>query len=157
MDFLEKDLERIIFETENEELQKRGFYIDGKKFRQLRIGNYGIADLVTIKRHTTSCDGFTTQSVFVTIYELKLDKIGISAFLQAVGYAKGIQEYCIERFPTIEIIVNIILCGKSIDNSGSFCYIPSIFRNIRYYVYEYTLNGLYFKRSDSYYLKNKGF
>lgn len=97
------------------------------------------------------------QTVYVTVYELKLSKIGISAFLQAVGYAKAIKVYCNERFPKIDVVVNIILCGNSIDTSGEFCYIPSVFKGIRFYTYKYTLNGLNFERSDKYYLKESGF
>ena len=50
MKFLEKDLEEIIFETSNKELNERGLFVYGKKYRQLRIGNYGVADLVVVDR-----------------------------------------------------------------------------------------------------------
>ena len=40
MDFLEKDLEDIIYNASNEQLDKRGLRVRGKRFRQLRIGNY---------------------------------------------------------------------------------------------------------------------
>lgn len=46
-DFLEKTLEDIIFETSNDDLKERGLWICGNKKRQVKIGNYGIADLIT--------------------------------------------------------------------------------------------------------------
>ena len=49
MSFLEKDLEDIIFETDNDLLFEHGLFIDGQKKRQVRIGNYGIADLITCR------------------------------------------------------------------------------------------------------------
>ena len=50
MKFLEKDLEQIIFESGRDSLRERGLSISGKLLRQLRIGNYGIADLVEFVR-----------------------------------------------------------------------------------------------------------
>ena len=50
MRFLEKDLEQIIHESGMDQLNERGLPIDGKMFRQMRIGNYGIADLITVTR-----------------------------------------------------------------------------------------------------------
>jgi hypothetical protein len=50
MNFLEKNLEDIIFETHENKLRDRGLEISGKKLRQLRIGNYGIADMITYTR-----------------------------------------------------------------------------------------------------------
>ena len=70
MKFLEKNLEDIIWEASNEKLQERGLNISGKKLRQLRIGNYGIADLVTFDRdyyHTEYLHPFLN----ITVYELK--------------------------------------------------------------------------------------
>jgi hypothetical protein len=54
MDFLEKDLEDIIFDSPNEELRKRGLNIWGKKKRQLNIGNYGRADIITYDKEMDS-------------------------------------------------------------------------------------------------------
>ena len=52
MNFLEKDLEEIIYNTDKEMLTERGLpYHPFETFkRQLKIGNYGIADLVSFKK-----------------------------------------------------------------------------------------------------------
>ena len=49
MNFLEKNLEDIIFETDNVDLRKRDLFIFGKKKRQVRIGNYGTCDTMVVK------------------------------------------------------------------------------------------------------------
>ena len=115
MEFLEKDLEEIIFEADRNDLIERGLNIRGKLFRQLKIGNYGIADLVEVSRFRK--DGWHEGSqieprLFITVYELKKDKIGISAFLQALGYLKGIRQYLRVRKPNIEFILHIVLIGR---------------------------------------------
>ena len=83
MKFLEKNLEDIIFETDNEKLQERGLDIRGKKFRQLRLSHYGIADIVTVSR--------IGQSLQIDIFELKKDVITVDTLLQALRYIEGIK------------------------------------------------------------------
>lgn len=179
MKFLECDLEEIIYKTYQEkpnELIRRGLYdLNGKMKRQLKIGNYGIADLITIERcegfyydvlrdidvdgeKYALCDATINSKIIITVYELKKDKIGISAFLQAVRYTKGIQDYFDKRglFKRIRIEYKIVLIGKEIDLSGSFCYLKDIFNNIEFFTYDYDFNGIYFTQS-SYSLSQKGF
>ena len=173
MDFLEKNLEDIIFESDKESLRKRGLWCYGKFKRQLKIGNYGIADLVLFEKSFTESfyvDGTIKPFLNITIFELKREKIGISAFLQSISYAKGIQDYLDKYKPYIEYTINIKLIGNSIDTTGSFCYITSLFSfynedivhnscisNINFYTYEYKLDGIYFKEADNYNLIDKGF
>lgn len=164
MNFLEKDLEQIIWESDNEKLKEKGLFISGKKYRQLRIGNYGISDIITIRR-VWNFD-YNYSFLEITIHEYKKEKIGISAFLQAVGYCKGIQTYLNDR-KFYKYTLNIVLCGKNIDNSGNFIYITDlignynydfgIINNIYFYTYSYSLNGLHFKKEENYNLINKGF
>jgi hypothetical protein len=159
MDFLEKDLERIIFETDNDVLRKRGLSIYGKKLRQVRIGNYGIADLITIQRETNVYEDIVVQYVIVTIYELKLEKVGISAFLQAIAYAKGVEQFYHSKNydDSINFFIRIVLIGKNIDQTGSLIYLPSIFDNLKFYHYKYDLDGLSFVSDNGYRLTDGGF
>ena|SRR5690606_11647806 len=167
MEFLEKDLEQIIWETDNELLQDREFWICGKKHRQLKIGNYGIADIVTFNR---MYDVYRKPFLEVTIYELKKEKISMSSFLQAVRYTKGIQEYFAHRGLFEEkVFFNIVLCGKSIDTASDFIFladlmhnatdyiIPNSINSLRFYTYKYNFNGIMFEEIGSYRLKNNGF
>lgn len=149
MEFFEKDLEEIIFTADKEELLERGLDLTGGKlFRQFKIGNYGIADLVYCTfQHDNPYRGYLN----IQIIELKKGKIGISAFLQAVGYAKGIQRWFSINKPNIDYKISICLIGENVDLSGNFCYLPDLFDNehggfcsVIFKEYEYSLNGLTF-------------
>ena len=172
MKFLEKDLEQIIFESGRDSLEKRGLSINGKLFRQLKIGNYGVADLVEFTR--PSYDGpkkeFFVPGV-ISVYELNEENIGIASFLQALHYVKGIQTYIESKNKSRQYIFNIVLIGRSIDISGSFCFITDMLSiNNKYYdglhmengsitfmTYDYNLNGLMFEPRGGYHLSNDGF
>lgn len=67
MDFLEKDLEDIIWNASQtdigrEELKKRGLEIHGKMYRQVNLGDYGRCDLLTIsiRRQKRMCTHIRT-------------------------------------------------------------------------------------------------
>lgn len=170
MNFLEKDLEEIIFTASKEELEKRGLYVGGKFLRQKRIGNYGIADLIEIREPyyhpfiKNICKGE------ISIYELKQDKIGISAFLQALRYLKGVKRFLTKRNKDHLFNYNIVLIGKSIDLNSSFCYLSDFTESqfeltqfdspsfvLRNYLYEYKIDGIYFNEVPIYNLINEGF
>ena len=96
MDFFEKDLEEIIFNADKEKLRKKGLDVYGKLYRQLRIGNYGVADLVEVRKSYKEDDYAKNKYIpilIITIYELKKDIVGISAFFQSINYLKGIMSY----------------------------------------------------------------
>lgn len=164
MKFLEKDLEQIIFETRNELLREKGLSISGKKVRQLRLGNYGIADIVTITKPDfipstePKYNGFFEDCIYIDIYELKQDKISVSAFLQACGYYKGISTY-ISKHNKLkrQYKIRLNLVGKSIDTASEFIYLPDIFDDIYFYTYDYDFNGITFTHQCGYCLTNSGF
>ena len=162
MNFLEKDLEEIIFNTPSGILLERGLPIFGIKKRQLRLGKYGIADLVTIEWDSLYLD----KHYIITIYELKKDKIGISSFLQVLGYAKAIKSYLEDVRNISNFKIKIVLIGKEVDTTGSFCYIPELFSNdssgvalgqiydVNFYTYNFDINGFNFKSHYGYGIKN---
>ena len=179
MKFLEKDLELIIWEANDEQLENAGLEFRGKRFRQLKIGNYGVADLVTAHREwiyanylINGIPGISDNYLVITIYELKKDKVGIGAFLQAIGYAKGISSYFRKR-DFENFVIRIVLIGSDIDMSGNFCYLPNLLGipqiyyeqspqkehidGIDFYSYKITLDGLKFKNESGCCLKNEGF
>lgn len=181
MEFLEKDLENIIWEANDEQLENAGLEFNGKRFRQLRIGNYGVADLVTVRKENIYSEyeyiknGNTKiidSYLVITVYELKKDKIGIGAFLQAIGYIRGIQSYLQKRnFEKFVFRLNLI--GSEVDDSGNFCYLSDLIHisqpcdepmwsngyieDVSFYTYHITLNGLKFKSHIGYKLTNEGF
>lgn len=181
MEFLEKDLEQIIWESNDEQLENAGIYgFTGRRFRQLKIGNYGIADLVTVEKITVYDHRFfnVKKLVFIdsylliTVYELKKEKIGISALLQAVNYATGIKSYLIGR-GFDKFILKIVLIGKKIDESGSFCFMSNLIdcelpeleairskgfvNSIDFYTYNMKIDGLKFYYEKYSELNNEGF
>lgn len=171
MDFLECDLEEIIMNTDSVTLSKKGLSIDGKRKQQLNIGNYGRADIVTFSKEYESdyADSVLDKNmnewvllhyigrITITIYELKKDKISMSSFLQAVRYAKGINDYLIKRNVGFTWDFNIVLIGKDISLDSDFVYLPDLFYRVKYYKYCIDINGLSFKEICNYSLTNKGF
>ncbi len=164
MEFLEKDLETIIFNANKDELEERGLFINGNLKRQLRIGNYGIADLVTFTKPLYVHPVRYHEPMCITVYELKKDKICISAFLQALNYVKGIKSYINKhKGCDYEINYRIILIGKTIDMGSSFIYIPDIMCAndysiaVEFKTYEYKHNGIWFNDINGYKLTNEGF
>ena len=85
MNFLEQNLEQIIFESDRNDLKDCGLAISGKLLRQKRIGNYGIADIISVEKINNL--GFPILKI--TVYELKRDIINNDSFLQALSYLKG--------------------------------------------------------------------
>jgi hypothetical protein len=174
MDFLEKDLEEIIFSTPNEQLRKRGLNINGIKRRQVYIGNYGRADIIT-RETSESLDyypnlihedkeyfSFSSEKIHLfTIYELKQNKLNINSFLQAINYCKGISDYIDNNKCLSSYNFNICLIGKEIDKSNAFCYLPDFINSSSFslfiYTYSYEFDGVKFKSHSQYSLTDNGF
>lgn len=172
MEFLEKDLESIIWESDKKRLEEKGLKINGVLKRQIRIGNYGVADLVSFRREVfwdyDTPKPLCIPFMNITVYELKKEKIGISAFLQALNYCKGIKTYLENRKPYFRFNFKIVLVGRSVDTSGSFIFLEDMIYNddykpteslvsIDFYSYKYGIDGLEFRSECGYNLSNKGF
>jgi len=162
MDFLEKDLEQIIFEADYEELSDRGLFLYGTKKRQLNIGNYGIADIVYFSRARCPSENY----LIITIVELKQKQINVGTFLQAIRYAKGISRYLKKRKFSFNFKFEIVLIGRTVDTNAPFPYIFDFFssqltdRNttgVSGYTYEYGIDGISFEEVVEYSLTNEGF
>jgi hypothetical protein len=163
MTFLEKDLEQIIFESGIDSLQEKGLDISGKLLRQMKIGNYGVADLISFSRPFNEYykDRYILHKGMITIYELKRDKISISSFLQALGYVKGVISFLEKKGIRHHYIVNMCLIGREIDKNSSLIYIPELLYieegSISFYTYQYNIDGIKFKHEYGYQLNNEGF
>ena len=172
--FLEKDLENIIFESDRNKLSKRGLHICGKMYRQVRIGNYGVADLIEVNRVPSIIVnghmGEFASHLDITIYELKKDKIDVHTFMQAVRYAKGISRYFEKHRTNLKVQFRIVLIGSEISMNDDFTYITDMFtanipsafystaiNSVLFYKYDYDFDGIYFNVSNKYRLINEGF
>ena len=159
MNILEKDIEEIIYNTDTRSLSSRGLYLSGNRYRQLRIGNYGVADIVTIDRVSLSKD------FIISVYELKKEWIEHYTFWQSIRYLKGIQRYFEKRDFDPELYVyrvfyKIILIGKSLKTSSDFVYATYLLTGnmtLDFYTYSYKWDGISFNHQHSYKLINEGF
>lgn len=167
MKFLEKDLEQIIYDTDNSLLCSRGLYISGKKLRQTRIGNYGISDLITVRKeyeYEPFLDDEEKKITYkaspylvITIYELKKDEINLNTYHQSLKYVKGIQSYLSKRGFNQDVQFIITLVGKSICIKSSFPYLADIKSGVNIYSYDYYFDGIKFKKEGGYVLTDEGF
>lgn len=158
--FLEKDLEDIIWQASTQDLRNRGLWLfGGRGFRQLKVGNYGVLDMVFFKRQAM-CP-IEDGTLIVHIVELKKDIIDTRTLLQAVRYAKGIQRYITNtRNKDIPLNFRITLIGKSVEMGSSFIYLTDLFRGnffLEYLTYDYRIDGLHFKSHSDYSLVDEGF
>jgi hypothetical protein len=156
MDFLEKDLEDMLFNAPQEAIRERGLsqhYFD-HIFRQYNLGCYGIADLITIEYHdNTDKKNFDFS---LTIYELKKDQINLDTFNQALRYLKGVK-VILDRLNITNYHSTIILIGKNIDTSSnsSFAYLPMVKDpRVLLYTYKYDFDGLKLIRHKKHGLPN---
>lgn len=142
MNFLEKDLEQIIYETDIDVLRARRLFINENRLRQKRLGNYGICDLIayTIVRGSESnflqcqdrscidCKNKTCNkisSLDIQVFELKKEKVNIDTFIQGITYCKAIIRFFEKRNTNIPININLILIGKQVSKSR-FVYLADL-------------------------------
>lgn len=165
MKFLEKDLEEIIWNADKELLSERGLTLSGNLKRQLRIGNYGIADLVNFERPYYRYENnqrILFDPGFIQVIELKNESISISAFLQAIRYLKGIKSYLGKRnFDIRDFHFIITLIGRKIDTNSDMIFLPDIIQSekisVEIYTYSYDIDGITFNEECFYKLQNEGF
>lgn len=156
MDFLEKDLETIIYETaQNKEgrmkLSERGLDIQGKLLRQVRIGAYGIADLITVEINRYN----DSKHINITIYELKKGALDLDALTQASRYETGIRSFIKQNYYDEDshyLTVNIILIGRDVEYNSDFLFLLNKCMDrgdVGVYTYSYDIDGLKFDRQYS--------
>jgi hypothetical protein len=164
MKFLEKDLEEIIFSADNSELLNRGLYLYKNKIRQLKLGNYGICDILAWQKHN---DYFHGNILKIQIIELKQNEVNFHTLSQSLKYARAIQRYLQFRKSKIVYQIDIVLIGKIVNDIDSTFYLPTLFNsnedkyqainNINIYSYGYEIDGLKFYDFNDIRLKNEGF
>lgn len=144
MNFLEKNLEDIIYETDSKILNERGLHLFKNKKRQVTIGNYGVSDIICYEygyerdpcksflndnKDCSFCNGFECKrktSLDIQILELKQNQINVNSFLQVLRYAKGILDYFNSIKFYVPFNIEMILIGSTLDNNSDFIYLPEI-------------------------------
>lgn len=172
MDFIERDLEDIVFNTDVNLLSERGLPLlfNAHSYRQLQIGNYGVADIVQFKLEKDPyLDGNEYKFrdiVSLKIIELKKDEINVFTFLQTLKYAKGLENYYNDRQKKrrfgnrCQLKISIALVGKKINTKDDFIYLPNFLYHddfeLDLYTYKYDFDGISFKHEYGYDLVNNG-
>ena len=142
----EKELEGYICEQINND-EVYGFQelsLSGNAFSQFNLQGYGIIDILVV-------DIDFDMSVTVTIIELKKDAVTVASVGQISRYNTGIKklfEEIVEASPfffgRLKINVELMLIGKSYENSD-VCFLVDSINNLTCYHYELRLNsGVYF-------------
>lgn len=163
MKFLERDLEEILFESKMQDIAERGIVTSRHLKRQVRIGNYGRADLIGVDTFDFDNNGVLDKKLEITIYELKQDKVSVSTFLQAIGYARGIKHWLKKHKPRLYDTASfrIVLVGRNVDSFSSFIYLPYLISSENFlfeiYTYSYDIDGIKFTTHKDYQIKNSGF
>lgn len=146
--FVEKDIEDMMFNAPKDSLKHRGLkcFNHTTLLRQVNLGAYGIADLIGFQYE--KLDEFRTVST-VTVYELKKDGIGFSAFGQACRYISGLKKYFeIFKEESAPTFYEIVLIGSSIELSSNFVYAASFNDFLSCYTYTFDYHGLLFNKQE---------
>ena len=96
MEILEKDIEDVVWYLANnnrEKLYEIGFpELYSHTLRQVRLGEYGVADIIAWELISQNLGNNPFREASVQIIELKKDKIGPYALMQAHRYETAIRE-----------------------------------------------------------------
>lgn len=152
MDFLEKDLEEILHSANQKDIQTRGLwdFEYTRIFRQVELGNYGRADLITFLRNRKYAHK-------VTVYELKNLTVDAAAYWQLVRYMKAVKTFLISWGCHNNVQVSGVLIGRKVDTKSDVCYIPDVNPSVNIFTYDYHLGGMYFQEASDYNLTDKGY
>ena len=91
MNILEKEIEQLLFENLDDKdlmLSKGFIHLSDKYYRQLDLGDYGVADIIGLSYKKDKLDNLSLE---INIYELKKELIDVNTLLQASRYYKGIE------------------------------------------------------------------
>lgn len=159
MEISEKELEDIVFNSSAKILSARGLPMRGLKFRQQRIGEYGISDIITFERNFNTT--FSEHENVITIWELNKNDINSNTLCQAFRYLSGIKRYSEENDNRLANFIygcslRVALLGTSICD-GDFRYLCGKIDNVDFYTCHYDINGMTFKSHDGYVLINENF
>ena len=162
MDFLERDLEDILFECMcskkgREILEEHGLDTNGVVYRQVELGTYGRIDLMTVELDISEATPF----LIITVYELKRNMIDVNALMQGARYITGLRDI-LSKYDNINaknVDFRFRLIGKDIDKNGDFVFLYNLLNmNVEVYTFDFDIEGMFFNYEDkSWVKKNEGF
>lgn len=148
MQFLEKDLEDIIF-THHDKMQARGLSVctHDLMYRQIQLGSYGICDCLGVNIYSDH----RYRAIDMFVYELKKEKIDFNTLGQAMRYKVALESIIgRHNINRTEINIYLILVGKSIEINGDFAFLLGRIPGILSYTYKYDFDGIVFRQERGY-------
>lgn len=119
MNFLEKDLEDIIWENISniETLQNRGLDLhkECNYYRQFDLQPYGIPDILGFGYDSIS------EQYTVHLIELKKEAVGVKALVQAIRYYTGIKNMMQEK-GLKHIVFHVDIIGSNVEHEVLYLY-----------------------------------
>lgn len=145
MNFLEKDLETIIWEN-YASCEDRGLHINnqlfqhGRRFRQMNLLPAGIADLVNIHYDPYA------RELSIQVIECKRGKVNADTYVQAKRYAAALRDIVVfdDLLDVAKTTVTLVLIGAAIDTDSPFAGTIAQDGACRSFIYKYGLNGIEF-------------
>lgn len=148
MNFLEKDLEDIIWECCNSKdgydlLEDRNLYFHPRSYRQFKLGGYGIVDIMNVT-YDSHLDMISIQLV-----ELKKESLKVSHLIQICRYVSGLRSM-IDGVDTKKLLYNTrvygVLIVPKVDTNSDLIFLSNLLEDIRIYSYKFSLEkGLLFE------------
>jgi hypothetical protein len=153
MNFLEKDLETIIFEN-YEACEQRGLRIDsaafalGRRYRQFNLGAYGVADLVNVHYDAA------INRCWVQVIECKRGPVTVATYQQAKRYVTGLQQVFAKLYDYAqvrpELVFSTVLIGSHVASNDPFGHVVAQDRSCTSYSYSYGIDGINFSDCSIY-------
>lgn len=150
----EKELEDYIFESVSESMHNpiTDESVDSI-YRQVDLGSYGIADLVTFS--------YGEEFLEVTIIELKKETIDIKTMAQLSRYYKAFCQYFEKKHPSKTVSIKLIAVSGQIchtDDSAWLSDYLSEHSNFQVYLCDFDLDsGVIFSEQIGWYKKGEEF
>jgi hypothetical protein len=123
MNILEHEIEDIVWQAisnkQYDTLKERGLHVFDKLtyFRQLGLSTYGRCDVLGVMVKPME-PGDKRRTFYIHVLEFKKDKVGVNTYLQALRYAKGVQEKIEYLYNTVfDFKIRIYLIGKEVEES----------------------------------------
>ena len=158
MDFSEKDLEDIIFEAMKtrkgiKNLRLRGLPVNGYPARQVKLGNYGRIDILTVSLFKKL--GHKPYTLEFTVYELKKDEIDMDTIIQGCRYVEGLKHLFENTDERIEVVFSLRLIGRKIDMNDYVFVYNNLPENFEIYTYKYSMDGISFELHDKTFVRSE--
>lgn len=165
MKFLEKDLEDIIYNNAKA-CYDRGLKMGtpgrtGILMRQVKLGDYGVADMIAIEVNLQPVYAPWEESfhreVILTIIECKLNEVNVSTYLQAKRYKAALTQ--ILQFYSLDntdITINTVLIGQTVDVNSDFIFQYQDDKDCTIFTFTYGIDGIHFEEVDKNWVKGDG-